>query len=136
MNTFLKSLTYSMLLLGSLPFSAQAQVPVDAQGNYYRNVTSVQAENNSSKGSAGSLWLVRVDGLNCRRSASIDSPVVRVYAADSLLEVEVYRGGSDEVLVNVLDQNGRPWMPVRGRSVEDVCFVRANSRYIQPLTPR
>ncbi|MFM7889028.1 MAG: hypothetical protein ACKPCM_20550, partial [Pseudanabaena sp.] len=61
MNTFLKSLTYSMLLLGSLPFSAQAQVPVDAQGNYYRNVTSVQAENNSSKGSAGSLWLVRVD---------------------------------------------------------------------------
>ncbi|MFO0211190.1 MAG: hypothetical protein ACK53E_10525 [Pseudanabaena sp.] len=136
MNTFLKSLTYSMLLLSSLPFFAHAQVPVDAQGNYYRNETSVQAENNSSKLSPGSLWLVRVDGLNCRQLASIDSPIVRVYAADSLLEVEMYRGGSDEVLVNPLDYNGKPWMPVRGIRSEDVCFVRANSRYIQPLTPR
>ncbi len=123
-----------MLLLGVLPAAVQAQA--DLQGNYFRNETMVQATSRDSKLSAGSLWLVRVDGLNCRRSASIDSSIMRIYDAGALLEVEVYRGGSDEVLVNALDQNGRPWMPVRGKNVEDVCFVRANSRYIQPFTPR
>ncbi len=125
-----------MLLLGVLPAAVQAQAQADIQGNYFRNETMVKAASRDSKLSAGSLWLVRVDGLNCRRSASLDSAVVRTYALGSLLEVEVYRGGSDEVLVNPLDRNGRPWMPVRGISSEDVCFVRANSRYIQPFTPR
>lgn len=53
-----------------------------------------------------------------------------------LLEVEVYRGGSDEVFVNRLDRKGKPWMPVRGRDIQDICYVRANSRYIQPFTAR
>ncbi len=125
-----------MLLLGVLPAAVQAQAQTDLQGNYFRNETMVQADGRDSKLSAGSLWLVRVNGLNCRRSASLDSAVVRTYALGSLLEVEVYRGGSDEVLLNPLDRNGRPWMPVRGTRIEDVCFVRANSRYIQPFTPR
>ncbi|NMF57828.1 hypothetical protein [Pseudanabaena yagii] len=125
-----------MLLLGVLPAAVQAQAQADLQGNYFRNETMVQAASRDSKLSAGSLWLVRVDGLNCRRSASLSSDVVRTYASGSLLEVEVYRGGSDEVLINPIDRNGRPWMPVRGTRSEDVCFVRANSRYIQPFTPR
>lgn len=125
-----------MLLLGVLPAAVQAQAQADLQGNYFRNETMVKAASRDSKLSAGSLWLVRVDGLNCRRSASLSSDVVRTYASGSLLEVEVYRGGSDEVLINPIDRNGRPWMPVRGTRSEDVCFVRANSRYIQPFTPR
>ncbi len=134
MHTFFNSLTYSMLLLSVLPVSAQAQT-TDPQGNYFKNETPVKARSNSRLAS-GSLWQVNVlNGLNCRRSASLQSPIVRTYLKDALLEVEVYRGGSDEVLINPLDENGKPWMPVRGNNIEDVCYVRANSRFIQPVLP-
>ncbi len=150
MHTLFDSLTYSMLLFVvlpvsvfpalDLPISVQAQtvaeIVPDSHGNYYNNLSTVQAEVRDSKLAAGSLWRVAVDALNCRRSASINSDVVRTYLIGELLEVEVYRGGSDEVLVNRLDENGKPWMPVRGRDIEDVCYVRANSRYIQPFTAR
>ena len=154
MHTFFDSLTYSMLLVVLpislfpvpvlpallLPASVQAQtipeIIPDSQGNYYSNESNVQAEVTNSKIAAGSLWRVAVTALNCRRSASITSNIVRTYLSGELLEVEVYRGGSDEVLVNPLDKNGKPWMPVRGKNTEDVCYVRANSRYIQPFTAR
>jgi hypothetical protein len=130
MNTFFHTLTYSMLLISVLPLAVQSQT-TDQQGNYYRNEAPVKS---ASYRAAGSLWRVIVaNGLNCRRSASLKSPIVRTYLKDAVLEVEVYRGGSDEVLVNPLDENGRPWMPVRARNVEDVCYVRANSLYIQPV---
>jgi hypothetical protein len=150
MHTFFDSLTYSMLLLvvlpvvlmptSVLPESVQAQIIAgivpDRDGNYYSNESSVQAKVTNSRLAAGSLWRVAVDALNCRRSANISSNVVRTYLIGELLEVEVYRGGSDEVLVNRLDPRGKPWMPVRGKNTEDVCYVRANSRYIQPFTVR
>lgn len=121
-----------MLLLSVLPISVQAQT-TDQQGNYFKNETPVQARNNSRIVS-GSLWQVNVfDGLNCRQAASLQSSIVRTYLKDAVLEVEVYRGGSDEVLINPLDENGKPWMPVRGKNIEDVCYVRANSRFIQPV---
>jgi hypothetical protein len=132
MHTFFNSLTYSMLLLSVLPISVQAQT-TDLQGNYSKNETPVKARSNSRLAS-GSLWRVVVfDGLNCRQSANLQSSIVRTYLKDAVLEVEVYRGGSDEVLINPLDENGKPWMPVRGNNIEDVCYVRANSRYIQPV---
>jgi hypothetical protein len=133
MRTFFHSLTYSMLLLSVLPISVQAQT-TDQQGNYFKNETPVQQARNNSRTASGSLWQVNVfDGLNCRRSASLQSSIVRTYLKDAVLEVEVYRGGSDEVLINPLDENGKPWMPVRGKNIEDVCYVRANSRFIQPV---
>ncbi len=118
-----------------LPAAAQAQVP-DSKGNYYRNDASVLAPNRFNKLVPGFLWRVMVDELNCRQDASLDSPVNRTFQVGDLLEVEVYRGGSDEVYVNPLDRNGRPWMPVRGANTEDKCYVRANSRFIQPVTVR
>ncbi len=154
MHTFFDALPYSRLLLvvlpapvlpvSALPVSAlpsvQAQsipeIRPDRHGNYYSNESTVKAEIANSKLAAGSLWRVAVDALNCRRSANINSNVVRTYLIGELLEVEVYRGGSDEVLVNRLDPKGKPWMPVRGKNTEDVCYVRANSRFIQPFTAR
>ncbi|TYQ27420.1 hypothetical protein PseudUWO311_08855 [Pseudanabaena sp. UWO311] len=129
-----------MLLLAVLPATllpaaaVQAQVAVpDRQGNYSRNETNVQAQRASRYGT-GSLWQVVVDSLNCRQEPSIDSPVKRTYLANDILEVQIYRGGSDEVLINPRDQNGRPWMPVRdGFSSEGACYVRANSRFIRPV---
>jgi hypothetical protein len=129
LNTFSKYLTYSMLLIAVLPLSAQAQ---DLQGNYYNNEGYVRSVHSQS--AAGSLWRVVVsDGLNCRRSASLGSSIIRTYSFDAILEVELYRGGSDEVLINALDENGKPWMPVRGKDFNSVCYVRANNRYIQPF---
>ncbi len=139
LKTFSISLKHSMLLLAVLPvtllpFAAQAQVATaDIQGNYSRNETNVQAQRSSRYGT-GSLWRVMVDSLNCRQEPSLDSSVKRTYLADDLLEVQIYRGGSDEVLINPRDQNGRPWMPVRdGDSSEGACYVRANSRFIRPV---
>ena len=139
LNTISISLKHSMLLLAVLPVTlgqaaVQAQVAVpDRQGNYYRNEANVQAQRPSKWGN-GSLWQVVVDSLNCRQEPSIDSPVKRTYLANDILEVQIYRGGSDEVLINPRDQNGRPWMPVRdGFSAEGACYVRANSRFIRPV---
>lgn len=129
MHTFWKSLTYSTMLLALSPVVVQAQT-TDSQGNYFNNEVP-------SKYASGSLWRVVVpDGLNCRRSASLQSAIVRSYLINSVLEVEIYRGGSDEVLINPLDEKGKPWMPVRGKDFDNVCFVRANSRYIQPVIER
>ncbi len=132
MNTFLNtfSLTYSMLLLALGPVAVQAQ---DYGSDFYRNESLVQAPSRNSKLAAGSLWQVVTSTLNCRRAASLDSSVIRQYQSGVLIEAEVYRGGSDEVLVNPVDSNRKPWMAVRGRDSEDVCYVRANSRYISPL---
>lgn len=58
---------------------------------------------------------------------------MRTFQSGDILQVEVYRGGSDEVLLNVVDAAGKPWMPVRGSRIADRCYVRANQRYIQPL---
>lgn len=129
-----------MLLLAVLPVTflpsaaVQAEVAVpDRLGNYYRNETGVQAQRQEQWGT-GSLWQVVVDRLNCRQEPSIDSPVQRTYSANDILEVQIYRGGSDEVLINALDQNGRPWMQVRYiASSKDACYVRANSRFIRPV---
>jgi hypothetical protein len=122
----LQALIFPLLLL---PAPSLAQ---DQNGNYYRNESPVQG---SGRPTAGSLWRVTVDALNCRREANLSSPVVRVYDYGEILEVEVYRGGSDEVLINAIDAKNRPWMPVRGNSYKDRCFVRANSRFIAPVTP-
>lgn len=123
-----------MLLVTGLPIAVQAQI-ADSQGNYYSNLVPFQTPTfslSNSKLQAGSLWRVEAEALNCRRSPSLQGSIMRTYLKDAVLEVEVYRGGSDEVLVNPLDENRHPWMPVRGMSFSDVCFVRANSRFIQP----
>lgn len=103
----------------------------DAKGDYYNNETPVQGRP-APPLSPGSLWKV-VEKSPCRKAADEKSVVVRTLAKGSVIEVEVWRGGSDEVLVNALDSSGRPWMPVRGKKETDVCYVRANSKFIRPV---
>ncbi|HEY9643821.1 MAG TPA: hypothetical protein V6C57_25245 [Coleofasciculaceae cyanobacterium] len=115
---------------------AQSPLPQpDHSGNYYRNEAPLKAASTENHLSPGSLWRVVAIGLNCRSAPGTMQPVLRQFAQGDVLQVEVYRGGSDEVLQNPTDSSGKPWMPVRGASPSDVCYVRANSRYIQPLSP-
>lgn len=115
---------------------AQTDFPKpDAKGDYYSNEAPLLGMS-VSRLSPGSLWQVTTIGLSCRRQPRVSAPIVRQYKRGDVLQVEVYRGGSDEVLLNAKDANGKPWMPVRGRNLDDRCYVRANSRYIRPATVR
>jgi hypothetical protein len=117
-----------------LPQPAPLPQP-NSNGNYYRNEAPLKAASTANHSAAGSLWQVVSIGLNCRSNPSTSQPVIRQFAQGDVLQAEVYRGGSDEVLQNAIDSQGKPWMPVRGADPSDVCYVRANSRYIQPLSP-
>jgi hypothetical protein len=59
----------------------------------------------------------------------------RQFKKGTILQSDVGRGGSDEVVINGKDKQGKPWMRVRSVAGETYnCNVRANSRYIQPYT--
>jgi hypothetical protein len=104
----------------------------DRQGDYYSNEAPVKGKAPRLL-MAGSLWRVVVVNLNCRRNFGTTHAIVRRFKHGDVLQAEVYRGGSDEVLRNSIDRSGNPWMPVRGKTMNDRCYVRANQRYIQPL---
>jgi hypothetical protein len=105
----------------------------DRNGDYFRNEAPIQAERPYN--SPGSLWQVVSPGLNCRRESGTEFPIVRSFKEGTILQVNVGRGGSDEVLINAKDQQGKPWMSVRNEAGESYeCSVRANSRYIKPYT--
>ena len=88
--------------------------------------------------SPGYLWRVVSAGLNCRAEASSKSSIVRQFRRGQVVQANVGRGGSDEVLQNAKDSDGKPWMWVRSAAGQNYnCYVRANRKYIEPvLSPR
>ena len=123
-------LPFLLLTLGV----AQAQPKPDAQGNYLRNDGPRQATAPRGSLAAGSLWRVLAPHLNGRAQARLDAPVVRVFARDTILQADLGRGGSDEVLFNAIDAQGHTWMRVRPREGQDLnCYVRAHRKLIAPL---
>lgn len=119
----------------AISVSAQAGIPKpDRGGNYFSNEAPVKGIAPSPLMS-GSLWQVVSRGLNCRRGAGVNYGIVRQLKQNEILQAEVWRGGADEVLLNSKDLTGMPWMPVRAKSLraKDICYVRANSRYIHPV---
>jgi hypothetical protein len=104
----------------------------DRNGNYLRNDTPFTGTAPSPL-MRGSLWQVVSSGLNCRSGFGLRYGVTRQFNRGALLQAEVGRGGSDEVLVNPKDEKGQPWMPARSPQGQNYnCYVRANHRYIQP----
>jgi hypothetical protein len=108
----------------------------DESGDYYSNEAPLKGTAPSPL-MAGSLWLVVKNQLNCRQNAGRNEPMIRQFKKGDIIQAEVGRGGADEVLINALDDQGKPWMYVRGgKDVKDLpirsCYVRANQRYIQP----
>lgn len=134
MNLALLALTTACLTI-ALPTIALTQATTnqpDRLGDYYSNEAPLRG---AAMGAlmAGSLWKVVASQLNCRRGGGTKHAIVRQLKRGDVLEAEVYRGGSDEVLRNFTDRTGKPWMPVRGTAADATCYVRANKRYIQPL---
>jgi hypothetical protein len=129
-------LTCVTLLACTGAVSVLAQAPSlpqpDRNGNYFSNEAPIQGSAPSPL-MPGSLWQVVASGLNCRRNAGLNYGVVRQFHRGELLQADVGRGGADEVLLNVKDNSGNPWMRVRSSRGSDYqCYVRANRRYIQP----
>jgi hypothetical protein len=128
----MKILTFSLaIVVWAVPVIADAQ-SID----YLTNETPYRGQARPPLVD-GSLWLVVSARLNCRQGAGMHYSIVRQFRSPEVLQAEVGRGGSDEVLWNVKDRQGQPWMPARSAQGENYhCFVRANSRYIQPYLGR
>jgi|JI102314DRNA_FD_contig_31_8535624_length_472_multi_3_in_0_out_0_1 uncharacterized protein YgiM (DUF1202 family) len=91
----------------------------DSQGDYYT----------LDVGDRGyqSQWVVVANKLNCRIKAGSNYPVLVTWHKNVKLTVET----PDESQVIKKDANGKPWLRVKFD--RNVCFVRANSKYIKPL---
>lgn len=135
-----------ILALGFLVLSSSVTTVVFAQkapknspdrsGDYYSNEAPEKGTARSPL-SAGSLWSVVAPKLNCRSAPGTSSQIIKVFSKGDIIQAEVGRGGSDEVLINSRDSKGKPWMKVRGGKVFNSssslnCYVRANKLYIDP----
>lgn len=135
MNLSLLALTTASftIVLPTIALTQSTTNKPDRLGDYYSNEAILKGTATGAA-MAGSRWNVVASQLNCRRAGDAEQAIVRRFKRGDVLEAEVYWGGSDEVLRNAIDRNGKPWMPVRGTSAGAICYVRANKRYIQPLT--
>lgn len=138
MHQFVLLLAMVMVVPASTIAQTHTSIPqADQNGDYAHNEAPIQGTvPPGSRLMAGSLWQVVSPRLNCRQRPGTSSPVVRQFQAGDRLQAEVGRGGSDEVLINARDAAGKPWMGVRSKTfkLEDACYVRANHRYIRPIT--
>lgn len=134
MHSILWIISVTGVFFSLLPIALSQSLPQpDRAGDYRSNEAPLKRQNPPRPLQAGSLWQVVPQSLNCRVAPGTHQPILRQYQRGAILEAEVGRGGSDEVLLNALDAERKPWMAVRGKGVEDRCYVRANKRYIQPL---
>jgi hypothetical protein len=70
------------------------------------------------------------NSLNCRKTPN--GEILKAYGRDETLKAQTDRSGSAFLGANGGDQitlNGAPWL-----KTQDGCYVRANSRYITPIS--
>jgi hypothetical protein len=130
---------FSSVATAAFVQNAAASSP-DKSGDYYSNEAPAKGTA-PSPSMAGSLWVVVPQKLNCRKNPGASNPIVKVFNRGDVIQAEVGRGGSDEVLTNIRDSSGKPWMWVKGgQNVQNSsslkCYVRANNRYINPYVPK
>jgi len=107
---------------------------VSAAGNYLRNDGARLATQPQGHLQAGGLWRVICPALRGRAQPDRRSRVVHVFPAGTVLQADVGRGGSDEVLLNSVDREGGTWMRARTRAGKPLdCYVRADTRTLAPL---
>ncbi|MGI0491064.1 hypothetical protein ACN4EG_04565 [Alkalinema pantanalense CENA528] len=110
---------------------------INSSGDYLTNAGPVKGTVTSGSLQAGALWRVVSSRLNCRQDSEVTAAISRTFSQGSILQADLGRGGSDEVLYNAKDRQGRTWMRVRSRTGQSYqCYVRANKQYIQPVLTR
>lgn len=110
-----------------------SQPQMDARGNWLTNAGPVYGQVQSPQ-IPGALWRVVAPHLNCRTQPRRSAKVVHTFKRGALVQANLGRGGSDEVLYNALDLGKNPWMWVVGPQGQPyACFVRAHRSLIQPL---
>ncbi len=106
---------------------------INAAGDYITNAGPVQASTQTPF-TPGALWRVFSKQLNCRQDAEPNSKILLVFKQGAVLEANLGRGGSDEVIYNAKDTRGKTWMAVRFKHrSNDRCYVRANRLFIRPV---
>lgn len=106
----------------------------DDRGNFnsIQRINSDGQEINGVKGEHRN-WQVITTGLNCRKIPGENNLIIRQFAQDDIIQAASFgRGGSDEVIVIQRDDKGLPWLRVSLNPGQ--CFVRANSRFIKPVS--
>lgn len=114
-------------------FAQRTQDPVPDRNGDYNSIQRLTANGKVINGSKGEhrSWRVVSTNLNCRSTPGVNNPIVRRFTKEQLIEAASFgRGGADEVIVIQRDAKGKPWMRVNLKPGQ--CFVRANSRYIEP----
>jgi hypothetical protein len=89
-----------------------------------------------------STWrVITSSGLKCRSGSGTEFSVVKVLTVRETFQVKTSEGRDQHNNPTKLDNRGLPWFMVTdssssSRGEEKVkCFVRANSRYIEPVIP-
>lgn len=124
-----------LIVLGQVsifPTSADAQ---NQSGDYFREKLPVYP---SEPEYVVSEWrVITSSGLNCRSNPGTKFGVVKVLAFGEPFQVKTSAGSYQHNNPTQLDSRGLPWFMVTdtsGASTGKVeCFIRANSRYIEPF---
>lgn len=125
---------FFFLLLGQVLISPTSAYAQNQNGDYFRGTLPVYP---SQPDYVISGWrVITSSGLNCRSNAGTEFGVVKVLAFGEPLQVQTSKGRDQHNDPTELDGRGLPWLKVAESSQGVVkCFVRANSRYIEPVIP-
>lgn len=134
----LRAFSVMMLITLTNPVIAQDDFynkpQITPNGDYITNAGPVKGKVIRGTFSQGSLWYVVTSNLKCREQPDINTPIIRSFKKNALIQADVGGGGADEVLYNAKDSQGRTWMKARSQNGKDYdCYVRANKKYIRPV---
>ncbi|MCT7950066.1 SH3 domain-containing protein [Ancylothrix sp. C2] len=124
-------------LISSTPVPFEnTQLPIPDQRGDYQSIQKITHDGKPVQGARGEhrYWRVMTVGLNCRNAPGTNNKIIRQFAKNDVLQAGSFgRGGSDEVIVIQKDKAGKPWLRVVIKGGQ--CFVRANSKFINPAVP-
>ena len=123
----------SIFSMATIALAQRDREPIPDRNGDYNSIQRISANGEEIQGVAGEhrSWRVVTEGLNCRNGPGINHRINRQFAQEDLFQAASFgRGGSDEVIVIQRDNAGKPWLRVAVNGGQ--CFVRANSRYIEP----
>ncbi len=128
--------TLAIVLLLTALSQAQPAQP-NRQGEYEWNTwdnAAIRTGRVDQGMMAGTLWRV-IAPTQAMSEPRSDSRVVKTFQPGTILQADVGRGGSDEVLRNASDKKKNFWMRVRDENGRPLnCYVHANSAIIVPVT--